>query len=178
MAHPTNQSSSAGEILAQSLSQLERNIHPVVIISAYNKAFQAALLIIQRISIPIDTENDDESSLSSRSPPAPSSPLAGPYSCSSLPSRLSEQSPLKKTAILPSALNGTPESRIFLEGRWSRAQRLNDVMLNKDITHPSMRHRIENPRIALLGCPLEYKKGESQTNMEFSKETDWERAEH
>lgn len=30
-----------------------------------------------------------------------------------------------------------------------------------------------NPRIILLDCPLEYKKGESQTNIEISKETDW-----
>jgi len=44
----------AGEILAQSLSQLERDIHPVVIISAYNKALKEALEIIKRISIPID----------------------------------------------------------------------------------------------------------------------------
>lgn len=35
-------------------------------------------------------------------------------------------------------------------------------MLNKDVTHPRMRRRIENPRIVLLDCPLEYKKGESQ----------------
>ena len=49
----------AGDILAQSLSQLERDIHPVVIISAYNKALKEALEIIKRISIPIDTSNDD-----------------------------------------------------------------------------------------------------------------------
>jgi len=49
-------------------------------------------------------------------------------------------------------------------------------MLNKDITHPAMRRRIENPRIILLDCPLEYKKGESQTAMEISKENDWARA--
>jgi len=53
---------------------------------------------------------------------------------------------------------------------------LNGVMVNKDITHPAMRRRIVNPRIVLLDCPLEYKKGESQTNMEFSKEGDWARA--
>ncbi|TFK19038.1 GroEL apical domain-like protein [Coprinopsis marcescibilis] len=35
---------------------------------------------------------------------------------------------------------------------------------------------IKNPRIILLDCPLEYKKGESQTNMEFSKADDWARA--
>jgi T-complex protein 1 subunit gamma len=50
---------------------------------------------------------------------------------------------------------------------------LDGVMLNKDITHPKMRRRIENPRILLLDCPLEYKKGESQTNIEISKEEDW-----
>jgi T-complex protein 1 subunit gamma len=53
---------------------------------------------------------------------------------------------------------------------------LSGVMLNKDITHPQMRRRIANPRIILLDCPLEYKKGESQTNMEFSREGDWARA--
>lgn len=33
--------------------------------------------------------------------------------------------------------------------------------------------RIENPRIVLLDCPLEYKKGESQTNVEMSAEADF-----
>lgn len=46
------------------------------------------------------------------------------------------------------------------------------VFFNKDLTHPAMRKRIENPRVILLDCPLEYKKGESQTNMEMSKVTD------
>ena len=35
-------------------------------------------------------------------------------------------------------------------------------MINKDVTHPRMRRRIVNPRIMLLDCNLEYKKGESQ----------------
>ena len=48
-------------------------------------------------------------------------------------------------------------------------------MLNKDIVHPKMRRRITNPRVILLDCPLEYKKGESQTNIEISKEADWSR---
>lgn len=48
-------------------------------------------------------------------------------------------------------------------------------MVNKDVTHPKMRRRIENPRVILLDCPLEYKKGESQTNIEVTKESDWSR---
>ncbi len=42
---------------------------------------------------------------------------------------------------------------------------LTGVMLNKDITHQRMRRRIENPRIMLLDCSLEYKKGESQVRL-------------
>lgn len=53
---------------------------------------------------------------------------------------------------------------------------IDGVMLNKDITHPSMRRKIENPRILLLDCPLEYKKGESQTNMMMKTETDMQDA--
>ena len=52
---------------------------------------------------------------------------------------------------------------------------LDGVMLNKDITHPKMRRLIKNPRVVLLDCPLEYKKGESQTNIELSKESDYDR---
>ena len=36
-----------------------------------------------------------------------------------------------------------------------------------------MKRRFEKPRIILLDSPLEYKKGESQTNVELSKEDDW-----
>lgn len=50
---------------------------------------------------------------------------------------------------------------------------LDGVMVNKDVVHPHMRRRIVNPRIILLDCPLEYKKGESQTNLEIQKENQW-----
>lgn len=39
---------------------------------------------------------------------------------------------------------------------------LKGVMINKDVTHPRMRRLIKEPRIILLDCSLEYKKGESQ----------------
>jgi T-complex protein 1 subunit gamma len=53
---------------------------------------------------------------------------------------------------------------------------LDGVMFNKDVTHPGMRRLIKNPRVVLLDCPLEYKKGESMTNMEFTKEDDFKKA--
>lgn len=50
---------------------------------------------------------------------------------------------------------------------------LKGVVLNKDVTHPKMRRRIENPRILLLDCNLEYKKAESALNVEVSEEAQW-----
>ncbi len=43
-------------------------------------------------------------------------------------------------------------------------------MINKDVTHPRMRRMIVNPRIMLLDCNLEYKKGESQVRERRGKE--------
>ncbi|KAI8324288.1 T-complex protein 1 [Martensiomyces pterosporus] len=60
-------------------------------------------------------------------------------------------------------------------GEIEESRVLDGVMINKDVVHPKMRRYIENPRIVLLDCPLEYKKGESQTNIEITREEDWSR---
>ncbi|THH27524.1 hypothetical protein EUX98_g6663 [Antrodiella citrinella] len=165
----------AGEILAQSLSQLERDIHPVVIISAYNKALKEALEIIKRISIPIDTSNDDEMlSLIKTSIGTKFVMRWSDLMCK-----------LALHAVRTVAQNEGGIQTVDIK-RYARVEKvpggeieqsrvLDGVMINKDITHPKMRRRIANPRILLLDCPLEYKKGESQTNIEISKEADWSR---
>lgn len=166
----------AGEILAQSLPQLERNIHPVVIISAYNKALREALDIVQKISVPIDTSSDKEMLALIKT----SIGTKFVMRWSDLMCRLALQAvrtvaqddlgmktvDIKRYARVEKVPGGEIEQSKVLDG----------VMLNKDVTHPSMRRRIVAPRIILLDCPLEYKKGESQTNMEISKEGDWDRA--
>ncbi|KAJ2027089.1 T-complex protein 1 subunit gamma [Coemansia sp. S610] len=50
---------------------------------------------------------------------------------------------------------------------------LGRVIVNKDVIHPKMHHRIENLHIILLDCPLEYKKSKSQTNIEIMREGNW-----
>jgi T-complex protein 1 subunit gamma len=188
----------AGEVLAQSLPLLERNIHPVVIISAYTKALSHALAILDRISIPIDVNNDEEMlaliktsigtkfvvrwselmcklalqavrtvTVEDRAANANGSTAgAGTGAAATVVSSSPKTVDIKRYARVEKIPGGEIEDSKVLAG----------VMLNKDITHPKMRRRIENPRIVLLDCPLEYKKGESQTNMEISKEGDWSRA--
>ncbi|KAI5120578.1 hypothetical protein M0805_002528 [Coniferiporia weirii] len=165
----------AGEILAQSLQPLERNIHPVVIISAFNKALKEALEVIDRISIPIDTSSDDDMLALIKT----SIGTKFVVRWSELMCRLALQA--VRTVAQSDAGITTVDIKRYARvekvpgGEIEESRVLNGVMLNKDITHPKMRRRIEKPRIILLDCPLEYKKGESQTNIEISKEEDWNR---
>jgi T-complex protein 1 subunit gamma len=47
-------------VLAQALPYIERNIHPIVIISAFKKALEDAIKTIDEISKPLDVENQEE----------------------------------------------------------------------------------------------------------------------
>jgi T-complex protein 1 subunit gamma len=145
-----------------------------VIISAFKHALKDALEIIDEISLPVDIDDDKamyqliSSSIGTK-----------------FVSRWSElmcNLALKAVRTVTFDIGGG-KKEVDIK-RYARVEKvpggeiedsrvLDGVMLNKDITHPKMRRRIENPRIVLLDCTLEYKKGESQTNIEISKEEDW-----
>ncbi len=165
-----------GEILAQALPQLERNIHPVIIISAFKHALKDALEIVDEVSLPIDIDDDKamnsliSSSIGTKFVSRWSDLMCGlalkaVRTVSWEISNGKKEVDIKRYARVEKVPGGEIEDSKVLDG----------VMLNKDITHPKMRRRIENPRIVLLDCPLEYKKGESQTNIEITKEEDWNR---
>lgn len=172
----------AGEILAQCAPYLiEKNIHPVIIIQALKKALSDALEVIKQVSRPVDVENDSamkkliEASIGTK-----------------YVSHWSEKMcDLALTAVktvrveLGDVSTGEPAFEIDTK-RYVRVEKipggdvldsrvLKGVLLNKDVVHPKMSRSIQNPRIVLLDCPLEYKKGESQTNIEISNEDDWNR---
>lgn len=175
--------SSAGEILAQSLPHLERGLHPVVIISAYKKALAEALAIIESISVPVNVE--DEKEMLALIKTSIGTKFVSRWS--DLMCKLALKA-VRTVAEIDKSVGGSssdPNKIVDLK-RYARVEKipggeiessrvLDGVMLNKDVTHPKMRRRIENPRIVLLDCPLEYKKGESQTNIEITKEEDWNR---
>lgn len=158
------------------MSLLERNIHPVVAISALNKALKESLQVIKAISVPIDTSSDKEMLALIKT----SIGTKFVTRWSDLMCRLALDA--VRTVTKDDAGIKTIDIKRYARvekipgGEIEQSQALDGIMLNKDITHPAMRRRIVNPRIILLDCPLEYKKGESQTNMEISKEADWARA--
>ena len=61
-------------------------------------------------------------------------------------------------------------------GELSESRVIRGVMLNKDVTHASMRRKIEHPYIILLDCSLEYVKAESVASLEIHEAEAWERA--
>ncbi|UOH83882.1 T-complex protein 1 subunit gamma [Cryptococcus neoformans] len=180
----------AGEILAYSLPLLERHIHPVVIIRAFKAALNDALETIQRVSIPVDITSEAEMLALIKTS------IGTKFSSrwSDLMCKLALEA-VRTVAVTAEAENGLVGSgeggdKVNIKTvdlkRYARVEKvpggeieesrvLSGVMINKDVTHPKMRRRIDSPRVILLDCPLEYKKGESQTNIEISKEEDWNR---
>jgi len=161
----------AAEMLILSESFLRSQVHPTVIVRGYNYALQESLLICQRQSVEVDV--NDVSVMSK---------LVESCMGTKFSSRWNEYLvPIALKAVMTVRADQSSEVDIkryakvekIPGGEMSDCDVLNGVMFNKDVTHPKMRRRIENPRILLLDSPLEYKKGESQTNVEISNTEDW-----
>nr|WCZ58655.1 T-complex protein 1 subunit gamma [Seculamonas ecuadoriensis] len=164
----------AGEMLSVADPLLERNIHPAVIVRGFAKALDDAVEIAERMAFPIDTTNKDEM-------------IKVIHSClgTKLMSRYSElMTQLALDAVLTVSREVDGHREIDIK-RYAKVEKIpggelfdskviSGVMMNKDIVHAKMRRHIQNPRVLLLDCHLEYKKAESQLNVELTSEDDFE----
>lgn len=165
----------AGELLAVSEQFLEQQMHPTVIISAYRKALDDMVTVLKEISTPVDVNNREmmlkiiNSAINTKV-----INLWADLACNIALDAVKtvefeengrKEIDIKQYAKVEKIPGGIVEESCVLRG----------VMVNKDITHPKMRRHIKNPRIVLLDCSLEYKKGESQTEIEITKEEDFAR---
>lgn len=164
----------AGETLAMAQPFLNQKMHPTVIIRAYRRALEDMINVLQdEIAIPIDLTKNEEV----REVIKACIGTKFMSQWSDLAVDIAEQA--VKTVYMDE--NGRKEIDIkryakvekIPGGRIEDSYVLKGIMLNKDVTHQKMRRRIEKPRILLLDCPLEYKKGESMTNVEMFKEEDF-----
>eukprot|EP00448_Togula_jolla_P008095 CAMPEP_0170600332 /NCGR_PEP_ID=MMETSP0224-20130122/17277_1 /TAXON_ID=285029 /ORGANISM="Togula jolla, Strain CCCM 725" /LENGTH=560 /DNA_ID=CAMNT_0010925049 /DNA_START=85 /DNA_END=1767 /DNA_ORIENTATION=+ len=166
----------AGEMLGVAEPLLEKNIHPTKIVSGYMQALTDALEILNSISYPVDTSKHE----------ALQEIVRGSIDTKFVSrwGNLISDLAIKATqTVYIKHADGRKEIDVkryakvekIPGGELKGCEVLDGVMINKDITHPRMRRSIKNPRVVLLDCPLEYKKGESQTNVEVTKEADWER---
>lgn len=163
----------SGEMLVVAEPYLARQMHPTVIVRAYYRALDAALEIAERLSTTVDTSDTDELRKLVRS-------CIGTKFSSRYGSLMCD---LALDAVLKVIVDDGYRKEIDIK-RYAKVEKLpgaeltdsrvlDGIMINKDVTHSRMRRRIERPRILLLDCPLEYKKGESATNLEISKEEDF-----
>jgi len=167
----------AGEVMAQAEQFLEQNMHPTVIIRAYRQALEDMIVWAQeKFSKPVDVNNTNELEIVLRS--CLSTKFMAQYMDLAVKIALDavrtisitkndyHEIDLKRYCRIEKIPGGSIEDSMVVKG----------VVLNKDIVHPKMKRRIEKPRIILLDCSLEYKKGESQTSMELRVEEDFSKA--
>lgn len=165
----------AGEMLSVAEQFLEQQMHPTVIISAYRKALDDMITTLKEISSPVDP-NDREQMLKIINSAINTKAIKrwADMACNialdavktvSFEENGRKEIDIKNYAKVEKIPGGIIEESQVLRG----------VMVNKDVTHPKMKRMIKNPRIVLLDCSLEYKKGESQTEIEITREEDFSR---
>ncbi|GER34077.1 T-complex protein 1 subunit gamma [Striga asiatica] len=185
----------AGEMLHVAEAFIDKNYHPTVICRAYNKALEDAVSVLDKIAVTVDVKDPPVRShktfrLSNMIEPSqPSATMLGLVK-SCIGTKFTSQF---GDLIADLAIDATTTAGVELGqglrevdikkyikvekipgGQLEDSKVLRGVMINKDVVAPGkMRRKILNPRIMLLDCPLEYKKGENQTNAELLREEDW-----
>jgi len=164
----------AGEVMAVAEPLLVKQIHPTVIVAAYKQTLEDMLNMMKDFAVEVDLTKPDQVQA------VVSSVIDTKFTSrwGTLITDLAVKAVFTVREKLP---NGSQQIDIkryakvekIPGGNLDECEVLNGVMFNKDLTHPKMRKMIKNPRVVLLDCPLEYKKGESQTNVEMTKEEDF-----
>eukprot|EP00439_Symbiodinium_sp_Y106_P013232 s3997_g1.t3 len=166
----------AGELLGVAEPLIEKKLHPTLIVSGYMKALEDAQTLLKELAYPVDLEHPEALREIVRG--SIDTKFASRFG--TLISDLAIKAVKTVCIVKPDGRKEIDVKRFakvekIQGGELTDCQVLDGVMFNKDITHPRMRREIRNPRVVLLDCPLEYKKGESQTNVEITKEADWEK---
>ncbi|XP_021772660.1 T-complex protein 1 subunit gamma [Chenopodium quinoa] len=166
----------AGEMLHVAEDFIDKNFHPTVICRAYTKALEDAITVIDKVAMTIDVK--DRATM-----------LGLVKSCIGTKFTSQFGDLIADLAIEATTIVGVDLGQGLREvdikkyikvekvpgGQLEDSQVLKGVMFNKDVVAPGkMRRKILNPRVILLDSPLEYKKGENQTNAEIMKDEDWE----
>lgn len=169
----------AGEMLAVAKPFIEEMVHPRVIVMSYIKALDVAVETLDKIAVKVNPDDDKALLEVVKTAIGTKFLKASPDYRDRIPLiainaiRKVTSSEMKKKVI---DIKRFVRIEKIPGGQASETRVIDGVAINKDVTNARMKSEIKNPRIVLLDCPLEYKKGESQTNMEFNNEMDFEKA--
>lgn len=165
----------AGEMLAAAEPSLRRGLHPTRVIAAYTRALEDALGALDSLAWRVDV-SDRAGMLT----------LLNACVGTKYSHRLGDLvSSLALDAVLTVAQRTAAGAVDADVKRWAKVEKipggsvedsrvLKGVMFEKDVVLPGrMRRSVRAPRVVLLDCPLEYRKGENQATVEMSREEDW-----
>jgi len=165
----------AGEVLHVARPFLEMNLHPTVIVGGFSRALNDALVYLKDITEDVDVQNDEQlkqvvqitlgTKFSSRF-----GDLVTNLALKAVKTVMSDDD--QRTMI---DIKRDVRCERIAGGKLEECEVLQGILINKDVTHGRMRRKILNSRIMLLDCGLEYKKGESQTNIEIMEENDFQK---
>ncbi|KAK7857812.1 t-complex protein 1 subunit gamma [Quercus suber] len=164
-----------GGLLHVAKAFIDKDYHPTIICRAYNKALEDAIAVLDKIAMSIDLKDRAMMLGLIKS-------CIGTKFTSQFGDLIADLALDATTTVGVDLGQGLREVDIkkYIKvekvpgGQLEDSKVLKGVMINKDVIVPGkMRRKIVNPRIILLDCPLEYKKGENQTNAELVKEEDW-----
>lgn len=163
----------AGEILSMAEPWIQRDMHPIVINRAFLSALSDGLECLERFSKNVGESRADILQVIETS-------IATKYIAKW--SGLFCNIALDAVSTIVTTEHGRKEIDLKRNlqvvkipgGEIGDSYVLSGVCINKDVTHAGMRRRIENPRILILDCNLEYKKGESQTDVELERPEQFE----
>jgi len=167
----------AGEMLSCAEEFITENMHPTVVIGAYLRALDDTIDLLEKtICKPVDINDKEQMMKIIKS-------CIGTKIIKKWEGLACEIALKAVTCVTVDEGNLKPEVDIkryakvekVPGGELEDSRVLNGIMVNKDVTHSKMRRKIEKPRILLMDCGLEYTKGESQTNIEVTKESDFSR---
>jgi T-complex protein 1 subunit gamma len=165
----------ASEFLNVAEAHIKKNVHPRHIVDAYYKVMEDALDVLKKKAINLDLNNRKQildlvrSTLGTKFVSR-----FGDLICNMaidailkvmvITESKKKEIDTKRYARIEKIAGGLLEDSVVLDG----------IALNKDVLDAKMPRKFQNPRILVLDCPLEYRKAESQTNVEISKEEDFE----
>jgi T-complex protein 1 subunit gamma len=166
----------AGEMLSMAQRYVEQNIHPIKIVQGFACALDDAVIFAANVAVPLDIDDKKEIARCVAS-------CLGTKMMGRLESLMTDLAiDAVKTVYTVDKVTARKEIDFkryakvekIPGGEYMDSKVISGVMLNKDVCHPRMKRSIKNPRVILLDCPLEYKKGENAINVELKDASNFE----
>jgi thermosome len=149
----------AGELLSRAEDLIDKNVHPTVIIDGYRKAAEKALEVLEKIAIPV--RSNDRQWLKRVAVTSMASKLVADHK--------EQLADISADAVLHVAEKVDKEYKIDLDDimiekkpgeSMTETKLINGIVVDKEVVHSGMPKRVEKAKILLLDTAMEIEKTE------------------